>query len=176
MRLILGSGPYREKCAQLGDGGGDYAERAYAECRAFREQILREAQRRGITIPRSLEIQIAGQAHDFGTYYELAGVCPDRDIDACDAALALDGLEIERWDVEALVALGRGFYRDLGDEMPHGSRVFQVRATSCDGDHFLHYAVALPDETNEQVFERAVAYFDDSTVHDVEEEDVQWTE
>lgn len=64
-------------------------------------------------------------------------------------------------------------YRSIND-VPVGSRVFQVRGVDCDREHFRLWIAASPTEAPEDVLERAREIFDDSWVSSVDEEDIEW--
>lgn len=65
------------------------------------------------------------------------------------------------------------FYRRI-DDVPEGSRVFQVTGQSCDYERFRLYMTAAPEESADDVLARARELFDDSWVEAVDEEDIEW--
>jgi hypothetical protein len=64
--IEIGSTPCDEQCAQVGDS--DYPERSRAECRAFINLISRTMGEP----PEGVGLFIKSNAHDFGTYREVA--------------------------------------------------------------------------------------------------------
>ncbi|MBS2132069.1 hypothetical protein KEX41_28185 (plasmid) [Burkholderia thailandensis] len=64
--IEIGSAPCDEQCAQVGQA--DYPERSRAECRAFINQIRRALGEP----PEGVGLFIRSNAHDFGTYREVA--------------------------------------------------------------------------------------------------------
>ncbi|AQH06195.1 hypothetical protein A9R05_45225 (plasmid) [Burkholderia sp. KK1] len=64
--IEIGSAPCDEQCAQIGES--NYPERSRAECRAFINQIKRAMGEP----PEGVGLFIKSNAHDFGTYREVA--------------------------------------------------------------------------------------------------------
>ena len=101
--IEIGSSPYGEKCAQLGELG--YEDRARAECAVLRAQLARQAAAAGKDLS-GVRLIIKSNSHDFGCYYELVARFEEGDGKASDAAYWLEGNLPERWDAEARAALG----------------------------------------------------------------------
>jgi len=98
--LELGSTPYEEQCAQVGDP--DYGERARRECIAFMDQVVRQHGEP----PDGASLRIKANAHDFGTYYEVAVVYDPEDEAAVRYADKVDNDMPARWDDAARKELG----------------------------------------------------------------------
>jgi hypothetical protein len=102
--LEIGFTPHGEECAEVGEEG--YAARARRELGVFRRQLHRHAAREGVQLPPGLVLGIKGNAHDFGTYYELVARFPTDDEAATEAAYWLEANVPEKWDEEARAELG----------------------------------------------------------------------
>lgn len=105
--LELGSVPADEPCAQLlSDNQLQYTLRAREECRAFINQLVRlYGEKHGQSLPHGIRLKIKSNAHDFGTYYEVA---IEYDVDNDNASTAAFWLEQNsplNWDAEALEEL-----------------------------------------------------------------------
>lgn len=89
--LDLGESPYNEDCAQL--GSEDYARRAKAEIRAYRQALINMHGEP----PDGVELVIKSNPHDFGTYYSLVAYY-DPDVEgALQYALLLEGHGPATW-------------------------------------------------------------------------------
>lgn len=97
--MDIGPGPCTEQCAQVGDPG--YHERSLAECRAFKNQLLRQ-----FPPPVGASIVVRSHAHDFGTYREVAVKYHVDNEEASDYAYKMESEFPERWDDDALLELG----------------------------------------------------------------------
>jgi hypothetical protein len=94
--LELSSVPCDEPCAAVGES--DYSTRARLECRAFIDQLERQ-------FPQAVEagcyFKTRSNAHDFGTYYEVAVVYDDEDEAQASAAFEIEGNLPMAWDDDA---------------------------------------------------------------------------
>lgn len=99
--VFLGPAPAMEDCAQVGED--DYSARSRKECRAYVAQIKRHFAAKGIAIPDGF-LRIKSEAHDFGSYLEVA--CLVNNEEEWDLALALESDGPENWDDEARKELG----------------------------------------------------------------------
>lgn len=97
--MNIGATPSCESCAQLGSEG--YEVRALAECRAYKNQLLRVIRAAGCKVPDTF-LRISKNEHDFGTYYEVAINDPEERFSAA-AIWAEAGCE--EWDDEARAEL-----------------------------------------------------------------------
>lgn len=110
--VTLGSAPANEKCAQLGTLG--YGDRVRLECEAFIAQLKRVLSAAGKEPPKGFRLAMKGNAHDFGTYYEVAAFFNDDGFvegeggPGEELAYWLDHNLPEEWDAEARAALGLG--------------------------------------------------------------------
>jgi hypothetical protein len=90
--LEIGSSPCNEECAQVGSDG--YYERAQDECKRFialiREKIGKE--------PEGARLFIKSNAHDFGTYYEVAVKFDPEDQAATEYAYRCESDAPRFWD------------------------------------------------------------------------------
>jgi hypothetical protein len=93
--IEIGTTPYGENCAQL--GSDDYLARTKAEIKAFCNQLIRTF---GPPPPGAF-FRAKANAHDFGTYHELAVYFNDEDEEAVDYAFKCEGEGPEYWDEEA---------------------------------------------------------------------------
>lgn len=105
--LIIGSSPANEDCAQVGTD--DYGSRARKECSAFIELIRRKLGPE----PEGASLRIKGQAHDFGTYYEVAVSYDDTNEKATNYAYKVESKAPMKWDAQAKVELGMWETRDI---------------------------------------------------------------
>ena len=106
-RLEIGCTPYGESCAQV--GSDNYGEQAKKECRAYVNQLYRILEAKGHlrkTLPENFSLQIKGNSHDFGMYYEVVCKFEDDNEEACDLAYFLEGNSPENWDEIAKNELG----------------------------------------------------------------------
>lgn len=99
----LGPTPAGESCAQV--GSDNYSDLAYAETKAYRNQLYRFLKSSGYTnIPSSFRFKVVSEAHDLGSYYEVVAVFDSNDerVKEChDLAHFLDNNIPEEWDDEA---------------------------------------------------------------------------
>lgn len=98
--LELSCTPVAEDCAQVGSDG--YSEKARRECKALIGQLRRMFGEE----PGSARLTVKGNAHDFGTYYEVAVKFNENDEEACDYAYKLERGLPEYWDAKAKEELG----------------------------------------------------------------------
>jgi hypothetical protein len=101
-RLEIGSTPHAEDCEQLGPSYDP--QRAKAECRAFRNQIIRHYGE-----VDGARLVITSNAHDFGTYHEIAVSYDENDEAQVEYAFRIeeDALNaLENWDEAARAELG----------------------------------------------------------------------
>ena len=87
-----GSSPPDEACAQVGADG--YYERARAECAAWRD-ALRKAHG---PEPEGARLAIKGNAHDFGTYFEVCCYFDPENETATDYAYRCEGEGPATWE------------------------------------------------------------------------------
>jgi hypothetical protein len=103
--VFIGSAPAEEDCAQVGQY--DYSMRARKECRAYISLIKRHFESQGISIPNELLV-IKSEAHDFGSYLEVACKINSTDPRAeelYDLACRIESESPTRWDEKALQEL-----------------------------------------------------------------------
>ena len=93
--LELSSAPVGENCAQLGSDG--YYEKAQKECKAFIKQLRRQFGNE----PTGARLCIKANAHDFGSYYEVACKFDPQYEEAIEYAYKLEANLPEEWDEEA---------------------------------------------------------------------------
>ncbi|MDE3097558.1 MAG: hypothetical protein KGK07_16350 [Chloroflexota bacterium] len=98
--LSLGAAPSEEECEQVGPNY-DVA-RARAECRAYRDQIVREFGKP----PASARFVVRSCPHDLGTYLDLVIAFNAGDLIAADYAWACEERAPGEWDAVARVQLG----------------------------------------------------------------------
>jgi hypothetical protein len=96
--MYLGSAPYGEDCASVGQD--DYHKRARAECRAYIGQLKRMFG----DPPDGCSLVIRSNPHDFGSYLSVDAVFSDE----AGAAYALkcENDQPELWDADARAELG----------------------------------------------------------------------
>ncbi len=92
---IVGSSPCEEPCAQVGQDG--YAILALAECQAYIKQLRRCFG----SEPPGAALFIKGNAHDFGTYYEVAVRFDEKNRKAAEWADDVAEGSPAHWDDEA---------------------------------------------------------------------------
>lgn len=98
--LEIGCSPASEPCVSVGQE--DYPKQARIQCMALRNQLLRSFPTpAGVTAWLSTK----GNAHDFGTYYEVAVHYDDESEAATDYAFLLEASLPEFWDAEAVKEL-----------------------------------------------------------------------
>jgi hypothetical protein len=98
--LVLGPCPCDEDCEQLGT---DYDPvRARLECRALRDQLIRQHGQP----PEGAYYRTCANAHDFGTYYELAIYYDEHNEAAVEYAFKVEREYPQVWDDEARKLLG----------------------------------------------------------------------
>jgi len=100
-KLSLGSSPWGEECAQTVHEG--YELRATAECRIYREQLIRVYQAaHNADLPKGCRVSVNPNEHDFGTYYDVVAKFDiDNDEEAIKAAFWLEANTPEEWDADA---------------------------------------------------------------------------
>ena len=94
--LDLGSAPSDEDCAQLGVDE-QYDARAKRECRALINQLKRLCG----DPPPNARFRIAGNPHDFGTYYSVVVDFDPNDEAAIAYAYRCDEESPDQWDMAA---------------------------------------------------------------------------
>lgn len=104
MTVELAATPVDEPCAQVGDP--DYGEKARRECRAYVAQLKRIVTAAGKEVPPGARIVVKTNAHDYGTYHEVAVRFCEDDEEACDFAFWLENNQPATWDDEARAELG----------------------------------------------------------------------
>src|SRR6187431_2431235 len=89
--LELGSSPCNEDCVQTTDP--DYEIKALAECKRYAAllQTAYSAAHKGRPLPQGCTLRIKGNAHDFGTYYEVVVRFDLESSEAMRAAYWLEG-------------------------------------------------------------------------------------
>lgn len=92
---IVGPSPCEEPCAQVGQEG--YGILALAECKAYIKQLRRHFG----SEPEGAELFIKGNAHDFGTYYEVAVRFDEKNRAAAEWADEVAEFQPSHWDEEA---------------------------------------------------------------------------
>ena len=109
-RLEIGSTPSGEDCAQVGKE--DYFDLAIMEIKAYMHQLMR-----AFPIPANLQGVVSfvkkSNAHDFGSYYELAIKFPEDNEEAVNYAYNVENNAPENWDDQAKVELQSLGYFDL---------------------------------------------------------------
>jgi len=99
--IDIGPGPASEDVAQIGvDDNASIQNRK--ECRAYINQLRRQFGPE----PDGARLSIAGNAHDFGTYYEVRCYYDMDDEKSSDYAYACEEKASEHWDNEARQELG----------------------------------------------------------------------
>lgn len=94
-KLELGAGPSSEPCAQ--STWHDFAEVNRVEVRTWEEQLIRELGHP----PEGCSFTIVSNAHDFGTYRELA-LRVDKPSDSCWNYFSLCEESSPEWDDQAV--------------------------------------------------------------------------
>lgn len=97
--IEIGSSPYGEDCAQVGQEG--YAEQARRECNAFIGQLYRLLESKGFPrndLPDDFVLRIKGNPHEFGTYYEVVCRFNEENPVSWKVFEILDGNCPELWD------------------------------------------------------------------------------
>ena len=87
----LGPAPAEEDCVQVGDP--DYARNAKGECKAYIDAIRKVCGHE----PAGARLTIKSQAHDYGSYYEVAVVFDGSDEAAAAYAARCDEHAPTRW-------------------------------------------------------------------------------
>ena len=93
---MIGPTPHDESCAQV--GSPDYSQRARLECDLFMQQI-----RKHYPEPEHGYLRIKSNAHDFGTYYEVAAYFDEDDAQSVEWAYDIEGDVkgvLATWDAE----------------------------------------------------------------------------
>ena len=101
--IEIGSTPCDEECAQV--GADDYSVRAKKECRAYINQLTRMITAAGKEIPDGFRLVVKGNAHDFGTYHEVACKFSDDNEAACELAYWVESNAPTNWDEQAKLEL-----------------------------------------------------------------------
>ena len=99
--IDLGSAPWNETCASVGDE--DYTSRARRECRALIGQLKRVCGEP----PAGVRFRVASNPHDFGTYYSVVVEYDGNDAEAAAYAQRCDEATPEEWDADARLELQR---------------------------------------------------------------------
>lgn len=94
--ITIGATPSEESCAQV--GSENYSEMSQIECRVFRRQLERC---HPIPLEAIATLVVAGQAHEFGTYREVAVRYDDCDEAATNYAFDLERNAPTQWDAIA---------------------------------------------------------------------------
>lgn len=97
--LEIGCTPHGEDCAQVGTD--NYRERAIRECNALINQMVRLLGEP----PPGARFSVAGNRHDFGTYYEVRVHYDEANQQAVDYAFLAEASVPENWDTQALQEL-----------------------------------------------------------------------
>jgi hypothetical protein len=97
--LDLGSAPWNEDCASVGEDG--YEVRARRECRALIGQLKRVCG----DPPAGVRFRIASNPHDFGTYYSVVVEYDGNDAEAAAYAQRCDEETPDVWDMAARLEL-----------------------------------------------------------------------
>ena len=98
--IELGSTPYDEDCAQVGEA--NYRQLARFECQQFIAQLRRLFGPE----PDGAELRVKAFSHDFGTYYEVVCYFDDTLPESVDYAFQCEGDNAPaNWDDEARQAL-----------------------------------------------------------------------
>lgn len=120
--LDLGATPANEACAQV--GSDNYSERALAECRIYRRQLVRlyQSEHGGNNLPGGCSLKITSNSHDFGTYHEVGVRYDQRIPEAVDAAFWFEGNLPGEWDEEA--------HKELEELFPAETPTFDLRASN----------------------------------------------
>lgn len=115
--LEIGATPPEEDCTQV--GSPDYHANARRECLAFIAQLVRQFGEP----PEGARLFVKSNAHDFGSYLEVA--CRfDVNIEAaCDYAYKCEGEAWPKWDREALLNGNLPAPASHLDNIPAASRV-----------------------------------------------------
>lgn len=106
--IYLGSSPAEEDCAQVGTEG--YKTRAWAECRAYINQLYRILRAKGYPkgeLPKDFFITTKNEQHDYGTYLEVVVLFNPDDDKSWDVAHLLEVELPGEWDQEAREELNR---------------------------------------------------------------------
>lgn len=95
--VSLGSTPYNEECAQIGDP--DYYKKTKEELKKYKSLILTKYGEP----PEGARLQVKSFSHDFGSYHELCVVYELDNIDAENYAFALEQNCPETWKDDEFV-------------------------------------------------------------------------
>ena len=113
--IEIGCTPYDESCAQTCEN--NYSEKAKIECSVFRNQLYRfiesECKYTYDNMPDSFSLRVHGQAHDFGTYYEVQARFNDENEAAIELAYWLEDHCPAHWDSIAKAELEEQFSKLL---------------------------------------------------------------
>ena len=93
--IYLGSSPANETCVQTTDP--DYGVKARAECDRYIALLKRTYSEAHNGAECPARIRVKGEAHDFGTYYEVVAAYSDDDREAMKAAFWLDENAPTEW-------------------------------------------------------------------------------
>jgi hypothetical protein len=138
--LTIGPTPSHEDCAQV--GSPDYRARARRECQAFINQLRRQHGPE----PDGAGLRVKTEAHDFGSYFEVACYYDTECPEAAAYALKCEGETPGEWDAEARRELAAAPTRPMtvGAVLAHTTPAPAVRwigpVPTCDfcqapGDH-----------------------------------------
>jgi len=108
--VIIGSCPYGEDCAQVGQL--NYSEVTKVEIAEFKRMVIEKFPQLN-RADCKVKLTVKANGHDFGTYHELAAIFDDDDEDASDLAYDVESHGIEEWDEMAKDVL-RPLYQSHG--------------------------------------------------------------
>ena len=95
-KLALGSGPWDEDIAQLGEV--DYDIRSVDECRRYVVLLTKTYEKqRGEQLPTGLKLRVKNNSHDFGVYYDVYAEYDSNDEKAAEAAYWLEANSPAKW-------------------------------------------------------------------------------
>ena len=95
--LSIGSAPTNERCAQIGHE--DFAFKAWAECRVYKDQL-----RRVYGEPANGYFAIKSFEHEFGRYYEVIARFDVNDEEAVNWAYSAEA-GLSTWDQHSRIML-----------------------------------------------------------------------
>lgn len=85
--LELGSAPYEETCAQVGQP--DYQEKAQIECKRYKEQLQKQ-------FPEAI-LGIKSFSHDFGSYLEVVVYYNENNVREINMAFRIEANLPAQW-------------------------------------------------------------------------------
>lgn len=96
IEVYFGSCPANEDAVQL-SSEYEYSHKMIQQCREWKELLLKFLDQSEFK-DANIKLKVSSQSHDSGTYYEVVGICDDKDENAVEALFWLEANCPENYD------------------------------------------------------------------------------